>query len=287
MHRQPRQPARRAARGEGRAVVTAHRARQTELAQGLVDNRLHRRDRLADNAALDQKASVGVGDGQQITTRAVGGAKPTLKIDAPEIVRLRNREKGLGHRHRAPPPAPRRAQSLAAQQIADGRRRRPLPLRIATLQHRAQLLRSPIRPLAPQRHNRLGDLFGHRQTMPVRRPRARRQPVESFALIALDQPVPGVPSDAIPRAQHRHRQLSPQPVTNECHLLVQHTGFLPRHRQSPPLPSRKPVRHPSGLSCPTSIRFRPSAPLTLPSPRPAQGCPGQICGSDQARKSAE
>ena len=141
MHRQPRQPAGRAARGEGRPIVAAHRPRQTELAKRLVDDRLHRRDGLGDDAALDQKTAVGIGDGQRITALAIGGAEPALKVDAPQIVRLAYRKTLLRHRHCGAPASARCAQSLAPQQIADCRRRRPPSFRIAALQHGAQLLR--------------------------------------------------------------------------------------------------------------------------------------------------
>jgi len=77
MHRQPRQPRQRS-RGEGRAIVAAHRARQAELAKSLVDDRLHRRDGLRDDAALDQKTAVGIGNGQRITALAIGGAARTI-----------------------------------------------------------------------------------------------------------------------------------------------------------------------------------------------------------------
>src|SRR5271154_2892445 len=155
MHREPGQAAGTGARREGRAVVAADGARQTELAEGLIDDRPHRIDGFRHDAAVDQEAAVGIGEGQGIAARAIAGAEPALEIDAPKIVRPADRQERLGQRHPRPTPAPRPAQSFAAQQVADRRWRRPRSLRVPALQYRAQLLRTPIRSLVPQRHDRL------------------------------------------------------------------------------------------------------------------------------------
>src|SRR5271167_2577981 len=246
VHRKPGQTARAGARGKRGAVVAADRARQTQLVEGLVDHRLHRLDRLRNNTAFDQKAAVGVGDRQRIAALPVGSAEPALEVDAPKVIWLVHRQKRLGQRHRSPAPTARLAQPLAPQQIANRRGRRPKPFRIAPLQYRAQLLGAPERPLAPQRHDRRGDLLGHRHAMPVRRPRACLQPTRPLFSIASQQSVAGVAADAIALTQRRHRQLPPQTFGDEGRLFVHYTGFLPWHRQSLPLPSEK--------TCPASIR---------------------------------
>src|SRR6185312_5706251 len=270
VHGKPRQAAGTGARGEGRAVVAADGTRQAELAKGLVDDRLHRLDGLRDDAALDEEAAVGIGDGERIAALTVGGAKPALEIDAPEVVRLPHRQERLRLRHCRPTAPPRRAQSFATQQVADRRRRRPKPLRIAARQYRAQLLRSPMRPFAPQRHDRRGGLLGHRQAMALRRARAWRQAAHAFLTIPLHQPVAGVAADATALTQRRHRQFPLQVLGHEGNLLVRHTGFLPRHRQRPPFADEEnlsgiypvyPVRHVSG-----SDRLAPPHPNPL---RPA------------------
>src|SRR6516225_10198722 len=245
LHRQPGEPARAAARGKRDAVVAADRARQTELAEGLLDHWLHRLDCLRHDAALDQKATVGIGDRQWIAALPVGGAEPPLEIDAPQVVGLVYRQKRLGQRHRAPAPAARLAQP------------------------RTQLLGTPKRPLAPQCHDRRGHLLGHRHAMPVRCPRTRLQPATTLFPIASQQPVAGVAADAVALTQHRHRQLPPQTLGDERDLLVHDTGFLPRHRQSPPLPTAKNL---SGIYPVHNVRYlsgsdRGSAPH--PSPLPA------------------
>src|SRR6516165_175868 len=246
LHRQPGQAARAAARGKRTAIVAADRPRQTQLAKGLLDHRLHCLDRLRHNATLDQKTAVGIGDRQRIAALPVGRAEPTLEVDAPQVVGLMHRQKRLAQRHRSPASAAWLAQPLAPQQIANRRRRWPQLFGLTALQHRAQLLGTPIRPLAPQRHDRRGDLLGHRHAMPVRRPRARLQPTRPLFPIASRHPVAGIAANAIALTQRRHRQLPSQTFGDEGGLLVHYTGFLPWHRQSPPLPTEK--------TCQASIR---------------------------------
>src|SRR5271166_1953653 len=195
---------------------------------------------------LDQKSAVGIGDRQRIAALAVSGAEPALEVDAPQVVGPVHRQKRLGQRHRSPSPAAWLAQPLAPQQIANCRGRRPKPFRITPLQHCTQLLGAPKRPLAPQRHDRRGNLLGHRHAVPVRRPRACLQPTRPLFSIASQQPVAGVTADPIALTQRRHRQLPPQTFGDEGRLLVHYTGFLPWHRQSPPLPNKK--------TCQPSIR---------------------------------
>src|SRR5258707_632006 len=77
MPRKPSQTAGTGARGKRGAVVAAHRARQTKLAEGLLDHRLHRLDRLRNNTAFDQKAAVGVADRQWIPAFPVNRAEPS------------------------------------------------------------------------------------------------------------------------------------------------------------------------------------------------------------------
>jgi hypothetical protein len=79
----PGQAARAAARGKRGAVVAADCARQTELAEGLLDHRLHRLGRLRHNAALDQKTAVGIGDGQRIAWRITVGKSRRAGTGAP------------------------------------------------------------------------------------------------------------------------------------------------------------------------------------------------------------
>src|SRR5579883_325269 len=265
VHREPSEAAGGGARGEGAAIVAADGARQTELAQGLVDHRLHRRDRLRHDAALDEEAAVGVGDGERVAARTVGGAEPALEVDAPEVVGLRHRLEGPGERLCRPPAPARRAQAFPAQQIADRRRRRPWPLPIASHQDRPQLLRPPIRPLAPQRHDRRRDLLGHRHAVTMRRPRARHQTAGSFLLIAPHQPIAGVTADAEALAQHRHRHLPTQILRDERRLLVHDAGFLPRHRQRPPFADRENL---SGIYPVYSVRNL-SGSDPRPPPHPA------------------
>src|SRR5580693_3103615 len=246
MHRQPGQAARAAARGKRRAIVAADGARQTQLAKRLVDHRPHRLDRLGNNAAVDQKPAVGIGDGQRVAALPVGCAEPAFEVDAPQVIGLVHQQKRLRQRHRSPLPAAWRTEPIAPQQIADRRGRRPSLFGSLPLQDGAQLLGTPIRPPPPQRHDRRGNLRAYRQRMPVRRSRTRRQPARTLCPIASQQPVAGIAADAIALTQRRHRQLPPQTFGDEGGLLVHYTGFLPWHRQSPPLPTEK--------TCQASIR---------------------------------
>jgi hypothetical protein len=54
------------ARGKRRAIVAADDTRQTQLAKRLVNHWPHRLGRVGNNAALDQKPAVGIGDRQWI-----------------------------------------------------------------------------------------------------------------------------------------------------------------------------------------------------------------------------
>lgn len=73
-HGQPAQPGRRG-RGERRAIIGADRQRQTMFAEGGFHHRAHtRRIGFIHRHATDQIARAGVGDGEWIDARAVGGA---------------------------------------------------------------------------------------------------------------------------------------------------------------------------------------------------------------------
>jgi hypothetical protein len=108
-----------------------------------------------------------------------------------------HRQKRLAQRHRSPAPAAWLAQPLAPQQIANGRGRRAPLFGILPLQDGAQLLRTLIGPPTPQRHDRRGDLVGHRHAMAVRRARARLQPTRPLFPIASQQPVASIAADAV------------------------------------------------------------------------------------------
>ena len=184
------------------------------------------------DAALDQQAAIRVGQRQGIAAPPVSGAEPALEVDAPQIVRRQHRPKRLARRHRSAPPSTRCAQSLAAQQIADRRRRRPARRWVLTPQHDEQLLWPPMRPRTPQIHDRLDNRLRHRLRPAMRRPRMRCQASEAFRPVSGHQPVTGVATDPEARAQRRHRLVSRQIRRDEPQLLVRHAGFFPRHRQS-------------------------------------------------------
>src|SRR3546814_1335910 len=70
--------------------------------------------------------------------------------------------------------------------------------------------------------------------------------VQTFALPIL-APFPADPEHL---TALRHVRLVPQARRDKPHRLFFHTGLLERHRQSPPLPSRKPVNDEIGrASC--------------------------------------
>ena len=146
--RQPRQPAG-TRRGEGRPIVAADRPRQPVLAEQPVHLRLHRRRDRGDDLQSQQITAEGVRHRQRIAARPIAGPEPALEIDAPRIVGRRHRRERAIYRQGPTPAAAPLAQPLAPQDVRNRARRRPGRRRIVLLQHRQQLLRTPVRlPLA-------------------------------------------------------------------------------------------------------------------------------------------
>src|SRR5881394_3304051 len=91
----------------------------------------------------------------------------------------------------------------------------------------------------------------------MRRPRARLQPCRALLTIPPQHRIAPLPADPELLAQRRHRLLALHTRQHEPHRLVQYTGLPEWHRQSPPLPSRKPVNDVPGLLRQRSIRSGP------------------------------
>src|SRR5882724_7609551 len=142
--------------GKGRAVVAADRPGQAMLAKSPHEARAHPLAGRPHDAAGQQIAAMIVADRQRIAAFTIPGAKPTLEVGAPDIVRLRDVEEGPGRRAERPAPPAAHTQTLAAQQIPDRARRRPGPTRILLRQNPTQLARPPIRsaPAQPQDRHR-------------------------------------------------------------------------------------------------------------------------------------
>src|SRR5713101_4580263 len=107
MNRQRRQAAD-GRRGEGRAIIAANGARQAELAHGPLDDRQDAIAGRRHDAAVDEQATIRVGERQGIAASPIAGAEPALEVDAPQIVGRNHRRKGLACRRRRAPPPPRR-----------------------------------------------------------------------------------------------------------------------------------------------------------------------------------
>src|SRR5262249_44395857 len=80
--------------------------------------------------------------------------------------------------------------------------------------------------------------------------------------VTTHQLVAPLPTDAKLLAQRRHALIALQKRRHKPNRLVQNTGLLEWHRQTPPLPTRKPVNDVSGLFCKRCIRFGPTRSLS-------------------------
>src|SRR3990167_7345865 len=175
-----------------------------------IDPRLDRRANRGDDLHAEQIAAEGVAYRQRIAPASIAGPEPALEVNAPGVVGRCNRDERLIHRQRPPPTPTRLPPTLAPQNIGNGARRRPCHCRILLAQHRQQLLRTPIRLALARLDQPNHQLRRRRPTMPVRRPRAFRQTLETVQCIAPLPQIARLPADPVALAQNRHRLLVTQ-----------------------------------------------------------------------------
>jgi hypothetical protein len=136
--------------GKPVAVVRAQRSRHPVRPKCLLPgSAAHTPRRLRHCLANHQTMAVAIGHGQRLTAHAVAGAKPTLEVDRPALVR----RFGLGQRRLAPGalPPPRLAQIMPAQKITHRVGRRPVSLAVIHRQPGQQLVWTPARTRSAQR----------------------------------------------------------------------------------------------------------------------------------------
>jgi len=96
-----------------------------------------------DVAAAQQKAAVGIGEGERVATLAVAAQEPAFEIGAPDVIgRLRVRQwRGVGQS--ASPLRAGLGETFAAQQIANSAACRPGEIGVQALEASLEFLRSP------------------------------------------------------------------------------------------------------------------------------------------------
>src|SRR6185503_4997624 len=202
-----------AARRERGAVVASDGVRQAELVEDLLHDLP---DPLAvgpaQRDARDEKAAVGVGDGERVAARRPD-REVALEVDAPDLVRCL----GVGERRREGRRlalAPLRAdETVAPEDERERAHRRQLGPGIGAPERVAQLARSPLRLLPTGSHDGVLDPRGYRLGTAMR----PAGPVTELAVVheAPDPLVAGLPADAVPAAQLCDRELAGQIVVDE------------------------------------------------------------------------
>src|SRR3954447_16697868 len=188
LHRQLRE-ATHAARSKWRPVVGPQRLGQAELAEGRIDNRP---DMIvvgaAQRLAAQQVTAVSVTQRQRLTMRAVAGQKPTLEVDAPNIVGAAAMGKRRARRRAAAAQPSLHRQAFAIEQFSDCARCRPGDRRCMALEPGPYLHRSPGRMFPPRHQAPLRDSSRYRLRVIERCPRT------------IDQTLHAADSDEVARA---------------------------------------------------------------------------------------
>ena len=102
-----------------------------------------------------QIAAVGIAHRERIDAGAVAGEKPTLEVDAPDVVRSLAGGKRLAIGRRTPAPPARHDQIRARENVADRARRRPDDGGLPVGKPGPDLLRPPARMRPPHRDHPL------------------------------------------------------------------------------------------------------------------------------------
>ena len=132
-----------------------------------------------------------------------------------------------------PPVAATEHQAPAREQIRRGTGRRPPDhARLPGRENAEQLARAPMRVLAPEPAEQLGELRGDAVRTVMRRATAIVQPAAPLLFIPRHPFVADPPTHTVPRAELRHREPVAQGILDEPHPLVHRGSLQPRHRPS-------------------------------------------------------
>jgi hypothetical protein len=234
IHRQFRQSTS-ATRRKRRSVIRPHVVGQPELAESGIK---HRPDMVGVRAgqclAAQKIAAMGVGNRQRFTPLAVTRQKPTLEVDAPDVVGGFTIGKRRTRWRAAPPQPALHRQPLAIEQLSDRARRRPIRLRRASFQIGPHLHRPPGRMRPSHLEAAPGNVRCNPVRMMQRRPRAVEQPGSSFGFKTRQPLVSNPTAHTEPPADRRERFLALLNCHHKPHPLFHGTGLLPSHRQGPP-----------------------------------------------------
>jgi hypothetical protein len=147
-------------------------------------------------------------------------------------MRPRRRRERPRERHDVSQATARRAQSFPAQQLSHRARRRPRPLGLPLPQDRREFPRAPVGMRASQRQDRGARLRADRATGMHRRAGPLDEAHRTIGLVPPDPLVRGLPRDAVPPRELRHRPLIAQPIRQQRYPLIHRTGLLPGHPSS-------------------------------------------------------
>ncbi len=161
-----------------------------------------------------------IGDRERVAVVAVARLELALVVDTPGIVGGVHRLGGLARVARILPPSLLLDHSVAGEQVADGGSGRPGDSRMSLPQDGQELLCAPVRMLATQLEDRLGDLDGGLVRTPFGPSRPFREAWESFDLEPLHPLVARGPADPVAVAELRHPERASNMIPDEQTLLL-------------------------------------------------------------------
>jgi len=191
--------------GKGHAVVGADALRQAACFEHA---REHRFGLLyaggGEGLAREQKAAVAIADGQWLAVAAVTGLEVSFEVGTPHLVGGTNMAEGFARMPDNSAPALLGHQTVAAEDVTDGRACRPRPAGMAWAEDRHQLLGSPGRMSLSG--------FKDRRHHIVRRVAGRRagptgslfEALWAMGEMAVNPFVPGLAADAVKFAELGH-----------------------------------------------------------------------------------
>src|SRR5882724_1428298 len=203
-----------------------------------------------------------VAEGQRIATPSVAQPKVSLEVRTPTLIRPPTLAKRLCVGSYPVPTQPWLNQPRTLENLTHRRIHGPVHLRLLTTQVVHHLLRTPSLmtelSLYDHRPQLLRGLIG----VGVWHAREFFKPLDPSFPITLNPLVSRRSADPITSAQFTLAVVSAQPISYQLNSLFHGTGFLPRHRQSPPC--RSTVNHVPGLFCKSCYQFVPHL-IPLPS----------------------
>ena len=224
-------------RRKGHSVIGADRLRQPIFSKHPLKPGFDRWvARTLQSLAQKQVARKIICDGQRVTTPSVAHLEISLEIGTPGLIGPDTLAKGLAIRSDSSPVNSGMNQSRTPENLTGRRVGWPIPCRLLLAQTVQHLLWTPLLMTQLFLHNHrpqfLDDLVG----MTVRRTRHIPKSLRTSLLVALNPLVRRWPTDLINPSQFTDGVITTHPICDKLNSLIHDTGFLPRHRQSPPLP---------------------------------------------------